>query len=200
MGPRPDGRGKIGPRGGGVSWSVNGAAARRPRKARVPPGQVAACRRQWGRGQTAAESGQTGRQVITFGERQWGRGQTAAERALHAAVRRPALHASMGPRPDGRGKAPQAVRQDCADQASMGPRPDGRGKGRVCDHDLIRHVRQWGRGQTAAESGRQSCAARTAGGSVNGAAARRPRKASLWRLLLSGLPASMGPRPDGRGK
>ena len=59
MGPRPDGRGKgREPPAAGAVGSVNGAAARRPRK------DIEGCRdgrwahkRQWGRGQTAAESG-----------------------------------------------------------------------------------------------------------------------------------------------
>ena len=58
MGPRPDGRGKVAS-SVNTQWSsesVNGAAARRPRKVTArgiwqstPP------QRQWGRGQTAAE-------------------------------------------------------------------------------------------------------------------------------------------------
>ena len=83
----------------------------------------------------------------------------------------------------------------------MGPRPDGRGKTDGKAYVLALHPRQWGRGQTAAERGAFPRAARTTLSSVNGAAARRPRKADIHavgddRLYL----ASMGPRPDGRGK
>ena len=83
----------------------------------------------------------------------------------------------------------------------MGPRPDGRGKsrrrGEVCAQV---GRRQWGRGQTAAEScadeGKLHRALR-----VNGAAARRPRKADQSETATPrSAPASMGPRPDGRGK
>ena len=152
MGPRPDGRGKE--RQGTMARAmrgVNGAAARRPRKGR-------------GAGRWGAQS-----------------------------------RASMGPRPDGRGKAPAAAPSSigsCVNgaaarrprkarcrrcehdehDASMGPRPDGRGKRRRAVELVGFWERQWGRGQTAAES------YRTAG-----------RPAFQTR-------ASMGPRPDGRGK
>ena len=202
MGPRPDGRGKLAPQPGST-WcrGVNGAAARRPRKARIcqrhrtcslasmgprPDGRgktlnsvwpVICPPRQWGRGQTAAESRAQGgtrrpgsrvngaaarrpRKVfwptsrfqlslsvngaaarrprkdsriympsVIMDRRQWGRGQTAAERARPGRAHLPPPKASMGPRPDGRGKASAAARVRPAD------------------------VRQWGRGQTAAESG-----------------------------------------------
>ena len=59
----------------------------------------------------------------------------------------------MGPRPDGRGKQGDLIRERSELLASMGPRPDGRGKpvaggvlGRA-DREL-----QWGRGRMAAES------------------------------------------------
>ena len=128
----------------------------------------------------------------------------------------------MGPRPDGRGKPkPSALRQaadgvngaaarrprkdrpapDVASQerASMGPRPDGRGKRRAGGYAVLGSLRQWGRGQTAAERSRPPLNT----GSVccvNGAAARRPRKDLACRLARLAACASMGPRPDGRGK
>ena len=57
----------------------------------------------------------------------------------------------------------------------MGPRPDGRGKA-------------------------ASAANMAANMSVNGAAARRPRKDGEGQLWRAWPVASMGPRPDGRGK
>ena len=105
MGPRPDGRGKAAPapqdtlRRLGVNGaaarrprkvnsanqmpssqsSVNGAAARRPRKATAEDEGRNVDRRQWGRGQTAAESAIRPPFNGGFRRRQWGRGQTAAE-------------------------------------------------------------------------------------------------------------------------
>ena len=57
----------------------------------------------------------------------------------------------------------------------MGPRPDGRGKRLRARAPIGMRARQWGRGQTAAESRADAAARRVA-------------------------EASMGPRPDGRGK
>ena len=59
----------------------------------------------------------------------------------------------------------------------MGPRPDGRGKGPMPAMRGAGRVRQWGRGQTAAESNHPAMYP-LAIPSVNGAAARRPRK--VW--------------------
>ena len=129
MGPRPDGRGKIviGVALAGIFYCVNGAAARRPRK------------------------GIKGLWILQLGL------------------------ASMGPRPDGRGKRNARRHLDVPCYASMGPRPDGRGKARPQPHGGLGRRRQWGRGQTAAES-------------------------RAWRQALNRTLASMGPRPDGRGK
>ena len=130
--------------------------------------------------------------------RQWGRGQTAAESRYFAFTCAISI-ASMGPRPDGRGKGGGAPKVERVLPASMGPRPDGRGKcepsravspaprvngaaarrprkARPRPPALASILRQWGRGQTAAESWRHQ---------------GRP---------CQGLSASMGPRPDGRGK
>ena len=225
MGPRPDGRGKSGgtPKAGNSGlrqWGrgqtaaercessrrtipdacVNGAAARRPRKVDAPARLSIARRlRQWGRGQTAAESARRlGRDVavlasmgprpdgrgklvknpddVNLFERQWGRGQTAAERTRDKAICCLQYAASMGPRPDGRGKRVDDGQHPRHGRASMGPRPDGRGK-----------------------FGRDPC--RCLSARVNGAAARRPRKAAVKvRHHLAWGSASMGPRPDGRGK
>ena len=129
MGPRPNGRGKR----IDSSWlwlgaGVNGAAAKRPRKVGALGGEGYGVERQWGRGQTAAESVPPSILVSTRHSRQWGRGQTAAES-------RHRRHTPCGPHP-----------------ASMGPRPNGRGKRPSQSSPTDRPWRQWGRGQTAAES------------------------------------------------
>ena len=155
--------------------------------------------RQWGRGQTAAERRRAAVLAGAGVGRQWGRGQTAAERfgrcastpppsgvngaaakrprkGLCARARRPARPASMGPRPNGRGKAAPAAHPTPYLKASMGPRPNGRGKIDPATERAGQDLRQWGRGQTAAES--------------------------VWRGVkeIAGDLASMGPRPNGRGK
>ena len=153
MGPRPDGRGKV------FRLGKRGSAARR----------------QWGRGQTAAESPSTTWRCGTECKRQWGRGQTAAER-----------------RPPRRGRQTR-VRVNGA--AARRPRKEVQ-----CLHSRTSVTpRQWGRGQTAAES-RPSRLVDAAGIGVNGAAARRPRKDRTHRTCNRDAHASMGPRPDGRGK
>ena len=109
MGPRPDGRGRLTKMGSGCARaaSVNGAAAGWPRKA----------------GERLAD-------FIFWAERQWGRGRMAAEGVL--------LHDVL-------------VRRG---EASMGPRPDGRGKSLILGAQLDdAHLRQWGRGRMAAEGG-----------------------------------------------
>ena len=67
------------------SWGFNGAAAGWPRKGPSPAGAKILSPLQWGRGRMAAEGGRPGH-------------------ALHAG------RASMGPRPDGRGRAPRGGR------------------------------------------------------------------------------------------
>ena len=174
---------------------VNGAAARRPRKAggrrpRPAPGVPA-----------------------SMGPRPDGRGKLSLMPGVRGTP-----PASMGPRPDGRGKGQARIGQGPASLASMGPRPDGRGKYTNQLTVIIVYLRQWGRGQTAAESigavshprrpggrqwGRGQTAAESAGRSfrrtaaarVNGAAARRPRK-----VTTRVLPASVSGRQWGRGQ
>ena len=131
MGPRPNGRGKSDMRRH-ATWDsgFNGAAAKRPRKVIVILVVVAAIALQWGRGQTAAESSEP---YLLMAPHTW---------------------------------------------ASMGPRPNGRGKLRTLADGSVDLALQWGRGQTAAESTllRRRIAPRY---SFNGAAAKRPRKAYL---------------------
>ena len=176
MGPRPNGRGKLPHRTRAARrGSVNGAAAKRPRKAprrlnRLglflasmgprPNGRGkaaaaararAASMRQWGRGQTAAESKTSrpnGRQPsdASMGPRPNGRGKPDATRLIAGVYT-----ASMGPRPNGRGKYIKLGFAQFNEIASMGPRPNGRGKARGPAVMEARRLRQWGRGQTAAE-------------------------------------------------
>ena len=108
MGPRPNGRGKL--------------------RVRV---EVLADARglQWGRGQTAAESAELFEaDGWIYKQLQWGRGQTAAERRGAASVDAQMPFASMGPRPNGRGKPRSLHAPRLGTWASMGPRPNGRGK------------------------------------------------------------------------
>ena len=225
MGPRPDGRGKPGSCvKSGRRPSVNGAAARRPRKVayggQLPVrGPASMGPRPDGRGKAPSPAARASLPQ----SRQWGRGQTAAERegtCVYLCQRR---YASMGPRPDGRGKCLDVVRIQVHGLASMGPRPDGRGKPARGPRAPFPFLRQWGRGQTAAESAplvrrlvpvvHASMGPRPDGRgklpllpapaptcSVNGAAARRPRKGGPLRTASRRARASMGPRPDGRGK
>ena len=225
MGPRPNGRGKF---ARGVrrvarpllQWGRGQTAAERsvPMCFLLGPHPL-----QWGRGQTAAESSVAPRWPIASKQLQWGRGQTAAESWCAPVMCRP-IPASMGPRPNGRGKWPPAPTpcsswsgfngaaakrpRKVVDQvvyrvlvvASMGPRPNGRGKTALAA-SLLRDTAtlQWGRGQTAAESIR-SFGYKVPFWSFNGAAAKRPRKGINFSYDEKIEMASMGPRPNGRGK
>ena len=204
--------------------SVNGAAARRPRKGvQVAVLDHRTRRRQWGRGQTAAESrrlpAMRGPPASVNGAAARRPRKARNHRPLTrppmcvngAAARRPRKGAlpdlgaglyplaSMGPRPDGRGKTMRGL-----GRREPAPRQWGRGQTAaerlyLLYKPLARALRQWGRGQTAAES---DASAR------NGArdwlrqwgrgqtAAERSSCACRSKRRL----ASMGPRPDGRGK
>ena len=176
MGPRPNGRGKAAAAVmAAAPPGVNGAAAKRPRKVvKDVDSSPVRFSRQWGRGQTAAERTGTLRTAASMTcvngaaakrprkvcvrsgpcplfLRQWGRGQTAAESRRRGTRSATSARASMGPRPNGRGKShgsnslwPSGLRQWGRGQtaaespsptsglvrsrASMGPRPNGRGK------------------------------------------------------------------------
>ena len=203
MGPRPDGRGRsLGPRRPCGAIRVNGAAAGWPRKAPASRTKKWPWMRQWGRGRMAAEGG-----------------DAAVEADLYAL-------ASMGPRPDGRGRprsgsppcASLAMRQwgrgrmaaegaslrplqGGADRASMGPRPDGRGRLRPDRIEpAVADQRQWGRGRMAAEGGVALFAP-----APRQAASMGPRPDGRGRAVRqvakhAQVDASMGPRPDGRGR
>ena len=231
------------------SSSFNGAAAGWPRKvfsmqwSSNPP-----LRLQWGRGRMAAEGARLYGYAASTDRLQWGRGRMAAEgcwpfsmQSMHppgfngaaagwprkAAGRRAGRYchdeASMGPRPDGRGRGVpgQAIRPDNELQWGRG-RMAAEGRAAPLHSDATR-VLQWGRGRMAAEGARaRPSRARSAGfngaaagwprkvnpgvfryrnsSSFNGAAAGWPRKAESPARPPPGLPASMGPRPDGRGR
>ena len=203
MGPRPNGRGKqrrgaLAPR---ARARVNGAAAKRPRKAGWWYGPVTSSRpRQWGRGQTAAERSRRPhprhRAVASMG-----RGQTAAERGNSNNLQAWGVRASMGPRPNGRGK-----RYTRAARLEGGPlRQWGRGQTAAERPEPgIETVpvarRQWGRGQTAAESVRRHDPRARSRYASMGPRPNGRGKHACARPLKSAHLASMGPRPNGRGK
>ena len=159
------------------------------------------------------------RHRASMGPRPDGRGRNDADYRVHWRC-----DASMGPRPDGRGRHTRTRMDARGRRASMGPRPDGRGRkadGRLSEVDS---ELQWGRGRMAAEGGatvgalgmksicfngaaagwprKANDAAHDAlrRGSFNGAAAGWPRKVARRATLNRRRPASMGPRPDGRGR
>ena len=201
MGPRPDGRGRDAPttpsRG---TPCVNGAATGWPRKGSTRLRRQAP--------QPCVNGAATG----------WPRKEHGCFIAEYEA------QASMGPRPDGRGRAHRRgwwppmcrvngaatgwPRKDCKTRrrgrrqvrASMGPRPDGRGRPQV------RARRAEPPGVNGAATGwprKAVCArcTRRAQMCVNGAATGWPRKGSRrGQCTRSRMPASMGPRPDGRGR
>ena len=93
---------------------------------------------QWGRDLTVADSvvrqAQRNRSSLCY-TLQWGRDLTVADRRGVPSLRRLRrhLHASMGPRSDGRGQTFERVKLTDVDgkvRASMGPRSDGRGQER----------------------------------------------------------------------
>ena len=177
MGPRPDGRGRRAPGQGchAGTW------------------------RQWGRDRMAAEGVKQNYGVY---------GTYSVNGA-----------ATGWPRKVGMPRGPH----NKSNQASMGPRPDGRGRCRHAGWGGWEARRQWGRDRMAAE-GWQTAPAAGPTACVNGAATGWPRKAGVrWEEAASiqsvngaatgwprkvcavdeGLPhalASMGPRPDGRGR
>ena len=133
------------------------------------------------------------------------------------------LRASMGPRPFGRGRVIRRFSRSRgiagfngaatfrprkavvvgeivpAGQASMGPRPFGRGRHSGGAEGGQAGQLQWGRDLSAAEGRRPaSRSARRCG--FNGAATFRPRKAGRRARRNDVGPASMGPRPFGRGR
>ena len=155
----------------------NGAAAGWPRKAAHSAPEAA-----WPVNFNGAAAGwprkvEMQREILAHNhELQWGRGRMAAESGLRLGTDPSETKTSMGPRPDGRGKA--FVRWAGA---------------------FLAELLQWGRGRMAAER----CAACVSFGRhahFNGAAAGWPRKVGTALLTQDVAFTSMGPRPDGRGK
>ena len=137
----------------------------------------AACELQWGHGLAAVDGGKCGRHVRAALELQWGHGLAAVDGHNRGARRLALCRASMGPRPCGRGRA------DPPDAPSM---PGtwlqwGHGLAAVdgpsgAGHEHKQRKLQWGHGLAAVDGSH-----------------------GLW-LWLSDEPASMGPRPCGRGR
>ena len=155
--------------------------------------------------------------------RQWGRGRMAAEGERSLGLARDSPPASMGPRPDGRGRVcpggptrasesrqwgrgrmaaegANAAATAVHRRASMGPRPDGRGRRHAVGKGAAPVGRQWGRGRMAAEGPPLALSPLCLG-----VASMGPRPDGRGRVvdqhhLVVGPVASMGPRPDGRGR
>ena len=156
---------------------------------------------------------------------QWGHGLAAVEGFNSFSVGGCGRRASMGPRPCGRGRRRRSARACRADPASMGPRPCGRGRLRALRAKLRLLMLQWGHGLAAVEGASTRATSSTSGAGFNGATALRPWKvggASVVKATVGSLqwghglaavegghagpwqapqlPASMGPRPCGRGR
>ena len=154
--------------------------------------------------------------------RQWGRDRMAAEGGMRRQSCRSVMSASMGPRPDGRGRTcgtntPSST-TGVNGAATGWPRKEGA--------PLIfplGTLRQWGRDRMAAEGGLADGSYQVLAASmgprpdgrgreifcrvhgdhvsgVNGAATGWPRKEGARVQLITARLASMGPRPDGRGR
>ena len=180
---------------------VNGAAAKRPRKAVPAARRRARCMSVNGaaakrprKGGNSSDNGSV-QLLASMGPRPNGRGKlTAAEQRQNAGA---GVNGAAAKRPRKAGGLRQV--RAAGTMASMGPRPNGRGKPAAPPMAIWARTRQWGRGQTAAESWRYKRRCRQSA-CVNGAAAKRPRKVvSPPRRPVSSA-ASMGPRPNGRGK
>ena len=83
--------------------------------------------------------------------------------------------------------------------ASMGPRPCGRGRRRARWRRPRAGRLQWGHG-LAAVDGRNRCSGMPPGLSFNGATALRPWTGANPAKIIIAAIASMGPRPCGRGR
>ena len=157
--------------------SFNGAASKRTRKAPdARHGDQPARLLQWGRVQTDAEGGLgcvDGEQGV---ELQWGRVQTDAEGICLGIWDAHRRAASMGPRPNGRGRyVPD--RRDAQLQNGFNGAASKRTRKEAARALLNLNVLRF-----------------------NGAASKRTRKGLARFPGLRRPPASMGPRPNGRGR
>ena len=229
MGPRPFGRGRSANARSvrHATGSFNGAATFRPRKdAHGQTGTARYLQLQWGRDLSAAEGGQVpiqymGRHMLaSMGPRPFGRGRTLDQ--LYDWLKHDSFNGAATFRP--RKAAGGAVRAPCRSgfngAATFRPRKVGTRN----DYPLVRLKLQWGRDLSAAEGRKRSVMSMIAL-RFNGAATFRPRKdprgqpanrgqfVLQWGRDLSAaegaaastsplrtLPASMGPRPFGRGR
>ncbi len=184
MGPRPIGRGELRIEHGSAPPGAPASMGPRP----IGRGEAQWCRGsragvsrlQWGRDQLVAERRPIG---LYTSPRSVGFNGAATNWSRRGASVRIAIrisnHASMGPRPIGRGEELDKFAQDAASElASMGPRPIGRGEASMYLLWLPHHLSlQWGRDQLVAE-----------------------RTSHNVDRLRSTMQASMGPRPIGRGE
>ena len=204
MGPRPFGRGRR-------PWRPTRTRRGRPL--------------QWGRDLSVAEGTPPRGTATAFPRLQWGRDLSVAEGSSgEPSDRIPS--ASMGPRPFGRGRVDADTWAWIADAASMGPRPFGRGRpgAQTALVDMKGHAsmgpRPFGRGRPQAPprgleslasfNGAATFRSRKAehrvarwdcvGFRFNGAATFRSRKVAAVATKSAPQPASMGPRPFGRGR
>ena len=201
MGPRPDGRGRSPPSARAARGSgVNGAATGWPRKAPMGPGRgrsgpASMGPRPDGRGRARGRTGSRGgRRGVNGAATGWPRKAYSPPR-----TGAPPL-ASMGPRPDGRGRLETASRFDplltSVNGAATGwPRKGAiRPSSRAPPCCVNGAATGWPR---KVDSARKNARQR---GRVNGAATGWPRKAVGQVYRPFDHVASMGPRPDGRGR
>ena len=204
---------------------VNGAAAGWPRKVRHTTRVRGMAPRVNGAAAGWPRKGRRGQWRLTWTSRVNGAAAGWPRKVVPQRPAHPSRPASMGPRPDGRGrgcanaagrhvhgrvngaaagwprKEPHVSHCAAHSSASMGPRPDGRGRrgrvgGKRDGHIASMGPRPDGRGRRA-RRGVWIAVLRC----VNGAAAGWPRKAAqLVRGVDVHMVASMGPRPDGRGR
>ena len=165
--------------------SVNGAAAGWPRKDGSHSGsgrrvmRVNGAAAGWPR-KVMARLRMIRARAASMGPRPDGRGR---QKALDAG--RPWPAASMGPRPDGRGRIARPIMSGVWSHASMGPRPDGRGRRRQRrrqgrDHVASMGPRPDGRGRPVAPD----CTSGAAGKCSRLSALRRP-----LQTFVSSMPA-----------
>src|SRR5439155_10815889 len=120
---------------GAPNWRFNGAAPARARKEANGIEEVSSpLELQWGRARAGAERDELFRSQLLLAALQWGRARAGAERLGWLVWLLLWLHASMGPRPRGRGKRTFQLLFQRRTFASMGPRPRGRGKSTLPIH------------------------------------------------------------------
>ena len=150
--------------------------------------------RPFGRGMAVRRRLTARRQAASMGPRPFGRGMIWNPDAASSDE-----IASMGPRPFGRGMFKVQAVNKSALWASMGPRPFGRGMRQPFRLRVSSIRLQWGRDLSVAECARHVAFGQHRG-RFNGAATFRSRNAdALGAAIWPQGPASMGPRPFGRG-